>query len=129
MNNNDTHQSLFAELETIIRAEEHTDVDLMDIIGGFAKTSPQVAHAIAMHSRDILGTSTDSDVSYTDLICECYRRTFFDPEMSMRYGTDFLSTDIRMLRQFVDYMKTQENLHQRDDTTNVLPFARSTAAH
>lgn len=124
----DTHQSLFAELETVIRVEEHTDVDLMDIIGGFAKTSPDVAHAIAMHARDILGTSTDTDVSYTDIICECYRRTFFDPEMSARYRTDFISKDLRMLRQFVDYMKTMNDLPE-GKTTNVLPFARSTAHH
>lgn len=108
-------QSLFNELADILRTEEHTDVDLMDVIAGFTK-DPQtsfIGHAFLMHSRDILGTSTE-DLNYTDIIIECYRRTFFDAEMAERYGTNIFINDIHMARDFVGYMRAMTTLGERE---------------
>lgn len=100
-------QAIFAPLHANLIAQSLTDVDLLDLIAGFTGTNPTYAHAIASHARDFMNESNaaQSEVSYSAIISEAYRRTFFDRETAETYGTQgMLEQGEEMLQAFVNHL-------------------------
>lgn len=94
----------FAPLKHAIEQQELSDVDLLDFIGGYALDNPRITQALAFHARDYLIEAGSSDVTYSAVIAEVYRRTFFDPDTSKLYGTDGVFASRDALREFADMM-------------------------
>lgn len=119
--------AIFADLETVLRRTEYTDVDLFDLIGSFSDSSPTIAKAMSFHARDILG-STNEEANYTDIMVEVFRRTFFDDEMAARYGTNMMIGNPVQARGLVDYITTRSNLDSMGKS-NVIPLQRPTSVN
>ena len=103
---------VFEEFKVFLAGQKIID---MSFIFEFIATSledpktQQIAYAFSSHARDLL--QFDSTMSPLDLMTECYRRTFFDPELSALYGTeDFLNGNAEAARSFLDHISLQQNL-------------------
>ncbi len=100
-------QAIFAPLHDNLIAQQLTDVDLLDLIAGFTGTNPTYAHAITSHARDFMAerNAAGEEVSYSAIISEAYRRTFFDRETAETYGTQgMLDQGDEMLEAFVNHL-------------------------
>ena len=81
-------ETIFAPLAAAIKAQSPDTCYLLDLLGGYAGENPEITRALALHGRDFLQEAAEENQNYEDLIAEMYRRTFFDPAMSAKYGTD-----------------------------------------
>lgn len=100
-------QAIFAPLHDNLIAQQLTDVDLLDLIAGFTGTNPTYAHAITSHARDFMTerNAAGEEVSYSAIISEAYRRTFFDRDTAETYGTQgMLDQGDEMLEAFVNHL-------------------------
>lgn len=104
------NQAAFTRLEAeYIRTEEWTDIDIFTLVGNFCDADPNIARALAFHSRDVLHEAGDVELNYTDVVVEVYRRTFFDPAEAAKYGTErFTDNTHGHLDVFVDHMITSK---------------------
>lgn len=89
---NQARQTSFAILQAAMQPEILYDYDLFDIVGSWVATRPYVAMAMLAHAADITRGGTD-DLTYTDIIIEVYRRTFFENEQPSDYGLEALSEE------------------------------------
>lgn len=102
-------KSPFERLSDLILGEEHSDVTLMEMIAHAAITVPggQLCYVFASHARDILHAATDQDLSYSQIILEIYRRTFFSKEHDAIYGGISLYMEDEDVRdRFVSFLET-----------------------
>lgn len=109
-------QAIFAPLHANLIAQQLTDVDLLDLIAGFTGTNPLYAHAIASHARDFMTESNAAgeEVSYSAIISEAYRRTFFDRETAETHGTQgMLDQGEAMLEAFVNHLIVSHAMDSR----------------
>lgn len=97
-------QAIFAPLKTTLESRQFGFSDLLEVIAGFIPGSPKIAHALALHARDIC----DEDPEQTNLsvvVAEVYRRTFFDREHAEKYDTaDMLDRGEEMMKSFADHL-------------------------
>jgi hypothetical protein len=98
------NMQVFEPLRQVLAKQTFFDYTLYDIIADFVTVQPQVAYAMASHARDITQHEADEDMTYTDLVIEVYRRTFYDPDKSKEYGTSFYADDPAMLQQLTNFM-------------------------
>jgi hypothetical protein len=100
-------EAIFRPLKARLEGSDLTDIDLVELIGGFAGSSPHIAQALAYHARDFMRECNASQVvaSYASIITETYRRTFFDEEHAVTYGTtEMLDKGPEMLKAFAAYL-------------------------
>lgn len=108
-----TDQTIFARMATAMRNNSYLESDLYDLIGSFAEVADdnpgysRIAAALAYHARDIV-IETGPPESYTELMIEVYRRTFFDAEFAAIYGTQDLQGS-PFLTQFASFVTDAVN--------------------
>jgi hypothetical protein len=122
MNMPAANQAAFDRLSNdYLRKEQWTDIEIFTLIGNFADAEPVIARALSFHTRDVLHEAGENEIDYTDVACEVYRRTFFDPEQATKYGTEHFTANGEILDHFVSYLVTM--FTAQDAGANVIPFA------
>lgn len=116
-----TNRDLFKPLEDFIKTEEYTDAELLNLIGSFMHTSPHIAAAMLFHARDILTENAEVEITYTEVVCHIYYRTFFSPEHAGRYGTDSMVHDRKALAAFVQYTINPANVTEVPNVFDTAP--------
>lgn len=121
-------EAIFRPLKDRLEGSDLTDIDLVELIGGFAVSSPPVAQALAYHARDFMRECNAAELvaSYSSIIAETYRRTFFDAEHAVTYGTtEMLDKGPEMLKAFTAYLVCCIDMDDHQGTSvNFMPEAR-----
>lgn len=100
-------EAIFRPLKARLEGSDLTYIHLVELIGSFAVSSPHIAQALAYHARDFMHECNAAEVvaSYASIISETYRRTFFDIEHAVTYGTtEMLNRGPEMLKAFAAYL-------------------------
>lgn len=99
-----TLDQIFQPLKNAILSVEYTDLDLLQLIGGWASSdAPHVATSICQHARDYMMEHAQEEFTYSALIAEVYWRVFFDPQASNKYGENPMAgADLDTLKKFAD---------------------------
>ena len=72
----------------------------------------QMGYAFLKHAQDIIRETPD--ISESDLLCECYRRTFFDSGYAASYGTeDLLLKSPKQAMDMVEHLALRHDCDQR----------------
>lgn len=96
---------IFAPLQAAIMAREYSKADVFDLLGSFAEGTPVVAAAMCFHLRDYFTTEETESTPWNAVLCELYRRTFFDIETATLYGTQEMAQQgPALMRQFVEFL-------------------------
>lgn len=103
-----------------IRMHSWTDADTFAWVGNFCTVNVRVAYAFATVISQLLA-DTPGEVCYTDIMVTAYYNVLFDPEVSAKYGTNFLCDNLHGLRQFVDAFDLVNDNPLPKATTLILP--------
>lgn len=127
---------IFEPVAAAICRQDLSIGDLLNIIGGFAGTSPRIAQAMAFHARDFMGElddARDDTRTYSNIIAETYRRTFFDEEQATKYGTEALyEQGPETLKSFADHLLScfaMDVAMDKAQATSRMFIAGSTKSH
>jgi hypothetical protein len=117
-------QVIFNRLKADIASRHFTAGDMQDLISNFMENQPAIGMALLQHSRDILfedvtdaaGQETGSKEAhnYGDIVCEMYRRTFFEKETAAQYGMEVLTHT--HAKAMVDFIVSAGAMH--DEATH-----------
>lgn len=97
----------FDLLRTAMMSQDFGIIDLLDMVSGFIKDQPQVGFAFTRHTGDILrelDEDTSEDVSFSWVISESYRRTFFDVEAASLYGTETIASNTGAMDEMAAFL-------------------------
>jgi hypothetical protein len=100
---------LFALMEAAIRLNTYEAADLLFMVADLIPANPVLAAAIGKHAADFIGEAPQ-DVTWTDIVCEAYRRALFDTEKAQLYGTGYFLDQIGAARTFVNNYIAQQTL-------------------
>lgn len=106
-------EAIFAPLRASLLSRSLTDIDMLELIGGFIGHNPTFAQALTYHARDIIEEheALERTADYGEIIVEMYRRTFFDRPHADRYGTgQMLDLGEEVMREFVNHLIVSEQM-------------------
>ena len=97
-------QVIFEPLRVAIENEPYTAADLMSFLGNLVDVDPAVARAACLHASDIFH-EPQGGKTFSWVITEIYRRTFFDAPYAALYGTTkLLDRGEDTLKQMVEHL-------------------------
>ena len=106
-------EAIFAPLRASLVSRSLTDIDMLELIGGFISHNPVFAQALTYHARDIIEEheALDQTADYGEIIAEMYRRTFFDRPYADMYGTgQMLDMGEEVMKEFVNHLIVSEQM-------------------
>lgn len=103
-------KAAFVPLKDALIQYNLSDIDMLNLIGGYARSNPVIAQALTFHARDYLTERGTDAVSYSDVIVEMYWRTFFDPEVSKLYGTAGFFPSLAYTSMFANNLADRLNM-------------------
>lgn len=119
----DAEQRLKAAIEKF----EFGLADIFEFVGMSVEVYPVLAMSVSLHMRDALHEAgsvarpENQTMTFSQLMFEGYRRTFFDQEASQLYGAGAFATDEATLLTFVDFLvKGLEDAMNVDSTEQTL---------
>ena len=122
MPDQDQVKKVFQPVAERIRREVKDDIDFLRMLGEMIQGDTKTAFAFSQHAADILEGNNHEDVDYPELAVQAFWRTFFDGELSKKYGTDSFSGNLRLMELYVAQMVTHEQSENGDMGANVIPI-------
>ena len=88
MSDRDRINAAFAQIAAIIRKEKHNDASIFRMISTMIVPNPSFAFSFSSNVSEILDSIT-TEVDYTEIVVEAYRRSLFRPNRAGINGSFF----------------------------------------
>jgi hypothetical protein len=102
-----------ASLKALLARMNITRASILEFATSSLETDQgQVGYAFLKHAQDIIYETPE--VTDRDLMCECYRRTFFDKEYVRAYGTQHVAMrNAKQANEMVEHLALQHDCAER----------------